>query len=714
MTRKTSGAAGGAKRKGAANPGRSSDASRSRNGIFARITGRISRAVWFVRRAVRALVRFLLLATFWLVWRLALLGAIIFACSVFYYHAHLPELSQLLDARVRGSVTFIDRNNEVFAWRGEQFGGVVAVEHVSEHLKNAIIATEDKRFYRHFGISPRGIASAVRINLSEGRGALQGHGGSTITQQVAKLMCMGRKFDPMGQLSEAEFERDCRRNTLWRKITEVPFSVAMEIKYTKDEILTIYLNRAYLGAGSRGFAAASQRYFGKPPSSVSAAEAAMLAGLLVAPSRYAPTRNLMRAQQRAGVIINLMEEQGLLTEEEADNARVNPARLSRAAASRAGGYFADWVMESSPSFLTRGTTEDVVIRTTFDSRIQQTAEEALSQVFATKVKEESRAQAAIVVMSREGAVRAMVGGRENATSGQFNRATQALRQTGSSFKPFVYAAALEAGFRPDYIVDDSPVAIPVAGSGTWRPRNYKDEYYGRITLTEALAKSANAAAVKVAESVGRDRVRSIARSFGVAEEFATGPAISLGASESTLLNMTGAYAGIANGGIAVTPYGVIQIELKNDRTPLIDGSRGRPMRVISPRSGHDLVSMLHAVVEDGTAMRARLDGHQAAGKTGTTQAARDAWFIGFTAHYVTGVWMGYDDNTPLTGVTGGGLPADIWRETMVRVHEDLEPVVLEMADPFERAGTDVVADDAGSSEEDGTLMSILRDLFGAN
>ncbi len=328
-------------------------------------------------------------------------------------------------------------------------------------MKNAIIATEDKRFYSHFGLSPRGIASAVRINLSEGRGPLSGHGGSTLTQQTAKLLCLGVPYDSSKWKNEAAYEADCRQGSLARKIKEAIYSMAMEVKYTKDEILTIYFNRAFLGAGARGVEAASQRYFGKSAAQVSASEAAMIAGLLVAPTRYAPTNNLKRSQDRAETVLKLMHEQGYLSDDEHAKAVANPAQLSEAAQRKAGGYFADWVMQTGPEFFTRDTTEDVIIRTTLDQRIQNAAEEAMRTIFEAKVKDGSEAQAAIVVMSSDGAVRAVVGGRKTRVTGEFNRATMAKRQTGSAFKPFVYAAALDLGRSPLDMIEDAPYCVNV-------------------------------------------------------------------------------------------------------------------------------------------------------------------------------------------------------------------------------------------------------------
>ncbi|RMD48286.1 MAG: penicillin-binding protein, partial [Alphaproteobacteria bacterium] len=321
-----------------------------------------------VRRGpLRRLFGWLLRALWAVGWRAAAVGAILLAGAVAYDYSRLPPAAEMLaDGRVRGSVTLLDKDGRPFAWRGEQFGGVITADTVSPHLKHAIVATEDRRFYRHFGIDPRGILRAMIVNIRAGRGPFSGQGGSTITQQLAKLLCLGRRYDPASGISEAAFEADCRQTTLWRKIKEVPYALALELRYSKDEILSVYMNRAYLGAGTKGFEAAAQRYFGKSARNLTPAEAAMLAGLLKAPSYYAPTRNLERARGRAAVILGLMRDQGYLTEAEYRDALAHPAQLSAEAMRRAGGWFADWVMEAGPAFLTRRTTEDVIIRTTFD------------------------------------------------------------------------------------------------------------------------------------------------------------------------------------------------------------------------------------------------------------------------------------------------------------------------------------------------------------
>ncbi|WP_371227680.1 transglycosylase domain-containing protein [Roseovarius sp. 2305UL8-3] len=684
----------------AAKPARRRTA-RKRNPImafFLRIARWILRLVWKVTSRVVAV------------------AFVVLGLAVGYTYTTLPDVSEFLDGRARGSVTLLDREGEVYAWRGDQFGGVVTAQTVSPHLKNAVVATEDKRFYRHFGLSPRGIASAVRINLREGRGPLSGHGGSTITQQTAKLLCLGVVYDKSEWESEQDYVRDCRRGSLARKAKEAVFALAMEAKYTKDQILSIYMNRAYMGAGAYGVEAASQRYFGKPAATVTAPEAAIMAGLLTAPTRLAPTTNLKRSQDRAATVLRLMNDQGYLSDQDMAVAQANPATLSDAAEAQTGGYFADWVMESGPEFFTRDTTEDVIIKTTLDQRLQAAAEEALTYIFEEKVREGSKAEAAIVVMSADGAVRAMVGGRQSKVSGAFNRATMAKRQTGSAFKPFVYATALELGYSYDSIVVDEPYCLNIPGSGQWCPKNYTNKFYGPVTLTEALRQSLNIPAVKVAQSVGLDLVRKVASEFGIESDLAAGPALALGASESTLIEMTGAFAGILNGGSSVTPYGLVELRLLGDDNALMGTAGGIGERVIRKDAAEELIYMMHKVVAEGTGTKARLDGREAAGKTGTTQAARDAWFLGFTADYVAGVWMGYDDNTPLTGVTGGGLPAEIWHETMMRVHEGVPARPLPMLrNPGRGTGQNVDYEPVPQVriKPESAIESILQDLLGS-
>ncbi|MBY6117945.1 transglycosylase domain-containing protein [Mameliella alba] len=655
-----------------------------------------------------------------LVWRVTLSAtvvvALILGSAVLYVYSGLPELSEVTDGRARGSVTLLDRDGKVFALRGDQFGGAVTADTVSEHLKNAVVATEDRRFYWHFGVSPRGVASAIRINLREGRGPLSGHGGSTITQQTAKLLCLGVQYDPDEWESEADYVADCRRGSLSRKAQEAIYAIAMEAKYTKDEILSIYLNRAYMGGGAYGAEAAAQRYFAKPAAALNPAEAAMLAGLLTAPSTLAPTSNLQRSQDRAATVLRLMYDQGYLGEEDMRHYQENPAVLAQGARNLGGGYFADWIMSSDMDYLIGDTTEDVIIETTLDQRIQRATASAVNKIFAEKVREGSKAQVAVIVMSADGAVRGMVGGRDTDATGLFNRATQAVRQTGSAFKPFVYATALELGYSPLDTVVDEPYCLNIPGSGQWCPENYSRRHYGRVSLAEALEKSLNIPAVKVSETVGRDLVLRVARDFGIYRELADTPALALGAAEATLLEMTGAYAGILNGGSSVRPYGQRLIRYKGASDPLIEASGGMGERVIREEAAQQLVWMMRRVVAQGTGGRAALPDRQVAGKTGTSQEARDAWFVGFTADYVAGVWMGYDDNTPLTGVTGSGLPAEIWHEVMLRVHDGLPVSPLPMMEPVPPKVPEPEPQPVPRQPQrrDSILEQVLRDILGGN
>jgi 1A family penicillin-binding protein len=623
-------------------------------------------------------------------WRVSLALGLVLAAVTGFYYTQLPAHENLFDGRGTGSVTMLDRDGNVFAWRGEQYGGELSVNEVSPYLVHAVIAAEDKRYYCHFGIDPIGITRAMYTNLRAGRVV---QGGSTLTQQVAKNVFL---------TAERKIER---------KLKELPMALALELKYSKQQILSIYLNRVYLGAGTYGFEAASQRYFGKSARVLNPAEAAMLAGLLRAPSRYAPTNDLGRSQGRASVIIRLMEEQGFLTQTQVIQALADPAQLSQAAAARAGGYFADWIMETAPAYLAKDTTEDVTIATTFDPALQRAVEDALAAVFETKVKEGSAAQAAIVVVTPGGEVLAMVGGHDSGV-GLFNRATHAKRQTGSAFKAVVYAAALEAGMNPMDIIIDEPLRI-----GNWSPSNYDNKYRGALTLTEALAKSINTVAVRVSERAGQDRVRDLATRMGITTPLAPGPAIALGTSEATLIDMTGVFATIANRGRAAGPRGIRNIRIRGDDTTILREVGGPGDQVLSERSAGLLTYMLRQVVEAGTGRRARLADREAAGKTGTTQAARDAWFIGFTGDYVVGVWMGNDDNSPLTGVTGGGLPAEIWRETVTRIHEGVPPSPLYTVTPG--SGATLLSGDVGGGSRGGdtvverVFLDVLRGLTGA-
>ncbi len=654
-------------------------------------------------------ISFFILKVIWrFFWRTSLIVILGMSIGVAYYYLGLKEFESLLDERARGSVTLENNMGEVFAWRGDNFSENLTANNISSHLKNAVLATEDRRFYKHFGISPRGITSAVYINLKEGRGPLSGHGGSTITQQTAKLVCLGKPFRQSEWKSEKAYEASCRTSTVWRKIKEALYALSLEFKFSKDEILTIYINRVFLGAGTRGFEAAAQRYFAKSAKVVNPSEAAMLAGLLKAPTRYAPTNNLKRSQERANLIVGQMENQKFLSAVEANFARKNPAVLSKLAQSRAGGYFTDWVMGSLPKYLTYETTEDVIISTTFDPIIQNAAEGAVRSVFRNQVSRHSKAQAAVIIMSPNGAVRAMVGGREASGNGLFNRATQALRQTGSSFKPIVYATALEMGYSPSDLVNDEPITINIPGSNLWTPKNYSNTFSGEVTLTKAFSESLNIPAIKISEAIGRTSVSELGNKFGLFSDPDNGPAIALGTSEATLLDLVSAYATILNQGARIEPFGWEKLQLKKNKNEiLMANSERRNMKIINPETAHNLIFMMSEVTTNGTGKRAKFPNWEVAGKTGTSQSARDAWFIGFSKYYVAGVWIGYDDNTPLQGVTGGGLPADIWRTAMEEIHWNLPPTPLPANKQNWSSGKNI----GSIVEEPSSLENILGKFF---
>ena len=377
----------------------------------------------------------------------------------------------------------------------------------------------------------------------------------------------------------------------------------------------------------------------------------MLAGLLKAPSVYAPTNNLQKAQSRANLIVNLMHVQKYITSIEKEEALKNPATVSNRVQTKNNGYFVDWVMNTIPSFLTRKTMEDVVIKTTYDSSIQKEAEDAIESVLSNRLRKNSMAEIAVVIMSPNGAVRGMIGGRGKNRIGTFNRATQAKRQTGSAFKPFVYAAALESDFKYNSIIEDAPLSITLPNSETWSPKNYSRDYIGNTTLTDSFRLSINTIAVRLSEGVGRENVIKIAERLGLHNELKNTPSVALGTSEHTLLEISGAYASILNKGKNIRPYGITELRLKNSAKPLMTKNFENENRVLSENTAKQLIYMMHRAVHDGTGIRANIDGIETAGKTGTTQGQRDAWFIGFTSNYIVGVWMGNEKNQPLIGVT---------------------------------------------------------------
>jgi len=560
---------------------------------------------------------------------------------VAWYATDLPDVDKALAATRQPTVRLVAASGAPLAAFGDIHGPAVHLDALPGALVQAVLATEDRRFYHHYGIDPIGLVRAVVANVRAGRIV---QGASTITQQVAKNLFLTPE------------------RTLKRKVQEVLLALWLENKFTKDQILTVYLNRVYLGAGVFGAEAAARRYFGRPARRLSLYQAAMLAGLLKAPSRYNPARHPDRAAGRTAQVLANMVDAGAITPAEARAAK--GGRLSASAsAGRAGRHFADWIMEQVGSYVSPGD-HDLSVRTTLDLRLQGRAEALVAALLAGPGATAGVSQAAVVVLAPDGAVRAMVGGRDYRTS-QFNRATQALRQPGSAFKPVVYLAGLESGLEPASRLVDAPVAV-----GDWRPRNFDGRHRGAVSLREALAGSINTVAVTVAEQAGRGRVIAAARRLGLSTPLSATPSLALGAAEVSLIELTGAYGAFANGGIGVWPHGIAEINDGAGRVLYRRAGSG-PGRVMEPGHAAAMTDMLASAVSEGTGRGAAL-ARPAAGKTGTSQDFRDAWFVGYTAQFTAGVWMGNDDGRPMKGVTGGGLPTRLWRDIMAAAHKDLE------------------------------------------
>lgn len=574
-------------------------------------------------------------------------GFIALTGFIAYYAAGLPSISNLQVPKRAPNVVMVSANGNVLASRGIGHGKDVRISELPPYLPQAIVAIEDRRFRSHFGIDPIGLTRAFARNILAGRVV---EGGSTLTQQLAKNLFL----DP--------------DRTLRRKVQEMILAIWLEANYSKDQILEIYLNRVYFGAGTYGVEAAARRFFGKGARQVTLAEAAILAGLLKAPSRYAPTKNPDLAEDRAQLVIQAMVQQGYVTEPEGLTAIAHPGRLVRQDAPGAIGYVADWISDQLPGFIGQPDS-DIIVETTIDPRLQAAAETALADTLGEQGGSVDAGQGALVALDRGGAVKALVGGRAYADS-QFNRAVKAQRQPGSAFKPFIYLAALEDGLTPDTIRDDAPVRF-----GKWTPKNYNDKYRGPVTLREALAFSYNTVAARLAAEVGVKRIVATARRLGIASPLGKDLSLALGTSEVTLLEMTGAYVPFANGGYGVLPF-VIRRVKTSDGNLLYERAGSGPGRVIGSLQVGQMNDMLREALQTGTARRAALGNWPAAGKTGTTQDWRDAWFVGYTADLTAGVWVGNDDGVPMKRVSGGSLPAEIWHRFMNVAHEGRPPLPL--------------------------------------
>ena len=564
-------------------------------------------------------------------------GAILVVAAFAVLAQGLPDTSKLYDVKRQPSISYLDRSGALLAIRGSQYAPPVDLDTLPAYVPDAVLAIEDRRFFHHFGFDPVGVARAAVTNMKAGRVV---QGGSTLTQQLAKNLF----------LTPAQTPR--------RKAQELVLALWLEAKFSKKEILALYLNRVYFGAGAYGIEAAAQRYFNKPASQLNLGEAALLAGMLKAPSRYSPTSDRSRAERRATIVLDEMVATGRITPEQRDQAFRQPVRISSVLASQRAQYFVDWV-DAQVRKMVGEPQQDLVVETTLDLPIQADAERAISATLASEGVQKGVQQAALVALDSEGRVRAYVGGVSYADS-QFDRASAARRQAGSAFKPFVYLTAMEQGRRPDVTVVDEPLKI-----GDWEPKNYTGRYLGAITLQTALAQSINTVAARLGNELGTAAVAGTAHRLGISSPIQTGPSMALGAVEVSPLEMAQAYAPFANGGFRVGAYGVERIRTSGGRV-LFDRNLERPARpsVIGSPALPYMNQMLRQVLVNGTGTRARVPGYDLAGKTGTTSDYRDAWFVGYTGGFVTAVWTGRDDNTPMKKVTGGGVPAAAWQKFM--------------------------------------------------
>ena len=578
---------------------------------------------------------------------LGLWGVIGAAGLVVYYGARLPPIDQLAIPKRPPNVAILAIDGELLANRGDTGGAAVPLKELPAYLPKAFVAIEDRRFYSHFGIDPMGLMRALARDLLH-RGGVQG--GSTLTQQLAKNLFLTQE------------------RTLSRKAQEALLALWLEHKYSKDQILELYLNRVYFGSGAYGVEAAARRYYGHGARELTLPEAATLAGLVKAPSKLAPDRNPKGATERAEQVLEAMAEQGFITPGMEKAAVALPARVKHDNSAGSLNYAADYVMDALHERLA-AIDEDIVVTTTLSHPMQSAAERALTEELEKKGDKFGVEQGALLAMDPSGAIRALVGGRDYSDS-QFNRVVAAKRQPGSAFKPFVYLTGLEQGLTPDTVREDGPIEVK-----GWRPENYSREYFGPVTLTKALSLSLNTVAVRVGLEVGPKNVARTAHRLGIASELAPNASLALGTSEVSPLELVSAYAPFSNGGVGVQPHIILKVKTAGGKQLYIykGASNGR---VIEPRFVAMMNSMMEETLLTGTARKAELPGWQAAGKTGTSQDFRDAWFVGYTSRLVAGVWLGNDDNSPTKKVSGGNLPVEIWSRFMKAAHQGMGPSPL--------------------------------------
>lgn len=580
------------------------------------------------------------------------LAAWIYWQSLYRGMPDLPETAELWDANRQPAIEFVDRNGKTIAIRGPRYGRAITIDELPPHVARAFIAAEDKRFYEHDGADTQAMARAAVSNVISGKTV---SGASTITQQLVKNLVLSPE------------------QTLKRKVQEVRLARELEEKLTKNEILELYLNRVYFGSGFYGLGAASRFYFDKDPQDLTLAEASLLATLPKAPSRLALDDNMDGAKQRQAYVISEMLQAGFITSESAQIALAADVKIApEPEQDPQFGFILDAVTERANELLPE-LPDDMVIRLTVDADLQTKVSAALEARMDGEAEEVKAGQTAAVLMNRRGQVIALYGGRDY-TENQFNRATQARRQPGSAFKPFVYAAALDMGISPYDVRIDQPVTID-----DWTPKNFSRAHMGPVTVTEAMRDSLNTIAALLAQETSEEAIISLSRKFGISAEMQPFPSIALGSQEVTLWDLTRAYGPFMTGGRRIDPYLIEAIETTRGDV-IYQRAEYEPASVYDRTNAETMTAMMAEVVRAGTGKAAALEGWPIAGKTGTSQSSRDAWFVGYSAELLGGVWTGNDDDTPMDGVTGGGLPARLWADMMTVAHEGRSPSILRGAD----------------------------------
>ena len=581
------------------------------------------------------LIKWLFLIFIWLVLFLSI--------AVTWSLLNLPETESIQISR-QPSITFLDKEGRIIASYGDIYGQSIQYENLPKNLVNAVIVTEDKRFFFHPGIDIKGIVRAAIVNLKAGRIV---QGGSTITQQLAKNLFL---------TPERSFTR---------KLHELILSFWLELRFTKQQLLSIYLNRVYLGSGTYGVQAASEKYFNKKVEELNLYECALIASLLKAPSRYNPIANEELSRERTYKVLENMKKSNLITDQSIIEAKLNNKTYNKyTSAPKSTRYFIDWLLPRVKSYLGE-IKEDLIVRTTLDVKLQEIAEDSVNSITS---KYSSADQSALVALDLDGGVMAMIGGRDYGDT-QFNRVTQAQRQPGSAFKIFVYLAGLKEGFEPEDEMVDSEINI-----NGWSPKNYKKEFLGEISLFDAFAKSINTVAVQLSENIGRQNVIKMAKSMGIRSPIVNSPSLALGTSEVNLLELTAAYDVLANSGKGIFVHGIRSIENTSGKTLFMREGKG-PGEILDSGLVNTMIRMLENTIQTGTGKNAKID-RPAAGKTGTSQSLRDAWFIGFSSDLVVGVWFGNDDDSPMKNITGGTAPAILWSDFMKKAHYGKPPVAL--------------------------------------